>query len=309
MDLGKGGAAVDLALLQDFVELASELNFSRAADRRNMTQPAFSRRIRGLEDAIGTPLVQRTSRSVSLTPAGSAFLPRAIALVRLVAEARREALEAAGQAAATLSLAATHALSFTFVPMWLMRVAGPASIGTLHMVSDNKQQCEQLMMRGEVSFFVCHHYPAASGGLPERQFRYHVIGHDRLVPLVAPQSSGAPLWSLDAGRGKVPYLAYGSPSGLSRILDAHWLAHDRPDITHKMSALLAATNLEMAKEGQGMTWLPLSLAAGDVAAGRLVRAGGSEFDVPVQVVVYRPRSRLSPHSEQFWEKVSPHNSS
>ena len=86
---------MDLALLQDFVELASELNFSRAADRRNMTQPAFSRRIRGLEDAIGTPLVQRTSRSVSLTPAGSAFLPRANARVRLVAEVRRDALEAA----------------------------------------------------------------------------------------------------------------------------------------------------------------------------------------------------------------------
>jgi DNA-binding transcriptional LysR family regulator len=188
--------------------------------------------------------------------------------------------------------------------MWLMRVVGPASIGTLNMVSDTKQQCDQLMLRGEVNFFVCHHYPAASSGLPERQFRYHVIGHDRLVALVAPQSSGSPLWSLDAGGGRVPYLAYGSPSGLSRILDAHWSAHDRPDITPKMSSLLAATNLEMAKEGQGVAWLPLSLAEGDVVAGRLVRAGGSEFDVPVQVVVYRPRSRLSPHSERFWEKVS-----
>lgn len=302
----KGGDALDLALLQDFIELANDLNFSRAAERRNMTQPAFSRRIRGLEDAVGTPLVQRTSRSVSLTPAGSAFLPRAVALVRFVAEARREALEAAGEAAASLSLAATHALSYNFVPMWLMRAAGPASIGTLNMVSDSKQQCDQLMLRGDVSFFVCHHYPAASGDLPERQFRYHVIGEDRLVPLVAPTASGAPLWRVNGGQGTVPYLAYGSRSGLSRILDAHWIAHGRPDLTPSMSSLLAATNLEMAKEGQGVTWLPLTLAEGDVAAGHLVRAGGTEFDVVVQVVLYRPRSRLSAHCEQFWEKVSRH---
>lgn len=295
---------MDLKLLEDFVELARELSFSRAADRRNLTQPAFSRRIGSLEAAVGTPLVKRTSRSVSLTPAGVAFLPGAASLVRLFAEARRDALEAAGQAAASLVIAATHALSFTFVPMWLMRITGPGMIGTLNMVSDSKQQCERLMQRGEVNFFICHHYPAASDALPARQFRHRVIGEDRLVPLVAPDASGAPLWSLDAWRGTVPYLAYGSASGLSRILDAHWAGRGRPDLAPKMTSLLAATNLEMAKEGQGVAWLPLSLAEGDIAAGRLVRAGGAELDAPVEILIYRPRSRLSPHAERFWEKVA-----
>ncbi len=73
---------MDLALLEDFLELARELNFSRAAEKRNMTQPAFSRRIRTLESAIQTPLIQRTTRHVSLTPAGKAFHPRAEAVVR-----------------------------------------------------------------------------------------------------------------------------------------------------------------------------------------------------------------------------------
>ena len=293
-----------LALLEDFLELAREANFSRAADLRNVTQPAFSRRIRALEDLVGTPLVRRTSRSVSLTPAGVVFEPRAAALVRLLAEAQREALEAAGAAERSLSLAATHALSFTFVPRWLMQVAGPASLGTLNMVSDSQQGCERLMLRGEASFFLCHRHPAAAGGLPERQFRCRVVGADRLVALSAPDASGAPAWLLDPGRGTVPYLAYGSASGLGRILQAHWAVRSRPDVAPAMSSLLAATNLEMAKEGQGVAWLPLSLAAEDVAAGRLVRAGGPEFDVPVEIVIRRPRSRLSPHAERFWETVT-----
>lgn len=48
---------MDLALLEDFLELAREMNFSRAAENRNLTQPAFSRRIRTLESAIQTPLL------------------------------------------------------------------------------------------------------------------------------------------------------------------------------------------------------------------------------------------------------------
>ena len=73
---------MDTTLLDDFLELARELNFSRAAENRNMTQPAFSRRIKSLEEAIQTPLIARTTRQVALTAAGKAFQPRAEALVR-----------------------------------------------------------------------------------------------------------------------------------------------------------------------------------------------------------------------------------
>ncbi|MCR4265098.1 LysR family transcriptional regulator [Nitratireductor sp. ZSWI3] len=294
---------MDLALLEDFLELAKEMNFSRAADLRNMSQPAFSRRIRSLEDAIGTPLVQRTSRSVALTPAGLAVHSRAVPLVRLVAEARSAALEAAGVAEHALSLAATHALSFTFVPRWLTQIAGPAGIGALNMMSDSQQQCERLMLGGTVNFFVCHWHASAGGGLPENQFTHRVIGQDRLVALTAPDISGNPRWNLDAWDAKVPHLAYGSASGLSRILEAHWKMHGRPPLVPRMSSLLAATNLEMAKEGQGVAWLPLSLAETAIAAGTLVRAGGAGSDIPVEIVVFRPRSRLSAHAEQFWKKI------
>lgn len=143
---------MELGLLEDFLELARELNFSRAAEKRNMTQPAFSRRIRSLEDAIQTPLISRTTRQVTLTPAGVAFQPRAAAVVRLLADARTEALEAAGRAHRSLNLVATHALSYTFIPRWLMQVVDPTDIGTLNMVSDTQRQCLLLMQKGEASF-------------------------------------------------------------------------------------------------------------------------------------------------------------
>lgn len=295
---------MELGLLEDFLELARELNFSRAAANRNMTQPAFSRRIRALEDAIRTALVNRTTRQVSLTPAGLAFQPRAAAIIRAVAEAREEAMAAAGRARRSLNLVATHALSYTFVPRWLMQVAGPEEYGTLNMVSDTQRQCLLMMQRGEASFFICHKGAGALQDLPERQFRCHVIGTDRLVPLCAPGSDGRPRWYLGRTRPAAPLISYASASGLHSILETHWAANGRPAIMQAMQSVLAATNLEMAKEGQGVAFLPRSLAEADLAAGRLVRAGAEDQDVPVDIAIYRPRARLSPHCEGFWKSAT-----
>lgn len=294
---------MDITLLEDFLELARELNFSRAAAGRNMTQPAFSRRIKALENAIQTPLIARTTRQVALTPAGKAFQPRVEVIVRMFSEARLEALAVAGRAQRSLNLAATHALSYTFVPRWLMRVAGPAEVGTLNMVSDTHQQCVRLMQSGGASFFISHKGQVSNMDLPGKQFLCHPIGSDRLVALCAPETDGQPRWSLGPKSAAVPFIAYASASGLHAILEGHWASNGRPSFETTMNSVLAATNLEMAKEGQGVAFLPLTLAESDIQSGRLVRAGGEAFDVPVQVVIYRPRSRMSPHCEAFWQKV------
>ncbi len=58
--------------LEDFLELAETRNFSAAAVRRNVTQPAFSRRIRMLERSVGAELVDRGQTPIALTESGRA---------------------------------------------------------------------------------------------------------------------------------------------------------------------------------------------------------------------------------------------
>ncbi len=85
----KAVSMFSLVQLTHFVAVAEELHFGRAAERLGMTQPPLSRQIQLLERDLGVQLFNRTSRLVTLTPAGKAFLVDAHSILR---ESQRAAL-------------------------------------------------------------------------------------------------------------------------------------------------------------------------------------------------------------------------
>jgi DNA-binding transcriptional LysR family regulator len=85
---------MDFDQLETFVEVARNLSFSRAAERRFRTQPAISAQIRGMEEEVGAKLLDRTGGKVSITAAGKVFL----AYVESALDARRAAMHAVAEA-------------------------------------------------------------------------------------------------------------------------------------------------------------------------------------------------------------------
>lgn len=75
---------LDVRLLRAFVAVAEELNFSRAAERMEVAQQGLSAQVRQLEARLETKVFKRTTRRVSLTPAGEALLPHARAAIAAV---------------------------------------------------------------------------------------------------------------------------------------------------------------------------------------------------------------------------------
>ena len=73
---------MEIAWLEDFVVLARLRHFSRAAEDRNVSQPAFSRRIQALEAWMGTRLINRRTTPVTLTAEGDRFRETAIGVLR-----------------------------------------------------------------------------------------------------------------------------------------------------------------------------------------------------------------------------------
>jgi len=296
---------MQLKWLEDFIALAHERSFTRAAERRHVTHPAFGRRIRALEAWAGTPLVEPGSAPLRLTAAGQAFLETAEQTARELAESHQELRALAGRHARTVTLATGRTLARTLVADWLPRLApllGEA--GSLRIHTGSLAETVQSLQGGAADFALLYHHPALTVPLDARQFSHRTLAQDRLVPISRADAGGAPLHDLRAGGSPVPHVAYARTLALGRLLEDHLTRHpaapplhrllecDSPDATH-----------EYVLRGLGVSWLPWSLVQGDCQAGRLARAGDAVLDVAFDVRLYRPKRRLGPLAEVLWAAI------
>lgn len=299
---------MELDWLEDFLALVEHQHFGRAAEARHVSQPAFSRRVRLLENWLGAPLFNRDTHRVAMTPAGEQWRPTAEDLLRRLYLGREQTRAVAEGSSSTVRFASTHALSVTFFPQWLEEIEAEQPLGSaVSLVTDNMAGCERMMLQGQAQFLLCHHHPSTPVSFKPNYFTSVDIGADTLVPVSAPvpEDPARPRYALPGQLGApVPYLAFTEVSGMGRILaSAHalegpsmWLA---PGFTSHVATVLAA----MARAGRGLAWLPLSLIAQDLEQGTLVRAGTTRWDVPIDIRLFRPRARQNAAAEAFWARL------
>ena len=107
---------LELRQLRYFITVADELHFGKAAMRLNMTQPPLSQAIQALESELGVALFVRTTRQISLTPAGKALLPEAKKLLLQAHSLRQVAQRAADGTQGHLSLAFVSIADYSILP-------------------------------------------------------------------------------------------------------------------------------------------------------------------------------------------------
>ena len=289
---------MEINWLKDFLTIAEERSFSRAAERRAITQSAFSRRIRALEEWVGVPLLDRSTHKVQLTPSGERFRPAVVEALQQLSTGREDALGAANGALRSLHFAATHALAMTFFPTWLRGMEALAPLGaTIQLTADNMVACERLMIERRVHFLICHCHPAVSWKLGPGGFHSVRLGEDVMLPVAAPQiAAGGPCARKDV-------LAYSQESGMGRILASVRVTEGEASCKPVFSSHLASALVTMARDGRGVAWVPRSLVVTDLAGGRLVLAGAPEDTVEIEIRLFRPRARLPAAAESFWERI------
>ena len=296
---------VDLTWLEDFLALAECGSFSRAAERRHVAQPAFSRHIRSLEEWLGLALFKRDTHPATLTEAGRRFRPLAQDILYRLTVAREETRAVEAAAAVTVRFAATHVLSFTFFPTWLLRLESRVRLGPIHVASDSLQACEDLMLHRRAQFLLCHHHPEVPNRLEPASFESIRIGSDLLVPVAAPNDKGQPCFALPAQHGThLPLLDYTAESGVGRIVHAlRGATLDDAGAEAVFSAHLSAVLKTMALEGRGIAFLPESFMRDELRDRRLVEAGETKWHVPVEIRLFRSRLSEASAAESLWQAI------
>jgi DNA-binding transcriptional LysR family regulator len=142
----------DVLGMQAFVAIATLGSFARAADSLSVTSPALTRRLSNLESQLGVQLLERTTRSVALTPTGTSFLPRARNLLDELSIAIRE-ISASGQAQrGTVTIACVPTVGVRFLPSILGAYCGRHPDNHIRILDHTSYGVAEAVQRREAEF-------------------------------------------------------------------------------------------------------------------------------------------------------------
>ncbi|NRG17350.1 LysR family transcriptional regulator [Rhizobiales bacterium] len=269
-----------------FVAVARAGSFSEAARKLAMSTTAVSRHVAELEAKLGVTLLRRSTRHISMTEAGEAYLPRAASILEEIDTLNGEIRAAGNQ------------------PRGRLRITAPPGIGgdwiaplALDFVEAHPNIDLELDLSERLVNLVAEGFDAAirSGELADSSMIAHHIVDIAFVPVASPD-----------------YLARkGVPERPEDLIDhdsVHWLDPFRPNewtfacnggwvtvpIRPRLGVTDLATHRAAALRGMGITLLPDITLVEDFRAGRLVRVLPDCESLPSTLSLVRPNTPFEP---------------
>jgi DNA-binding transcriptional LysR family regulator len=264
-----------------------------------VTQPAFSRRIQALEAWAGLDLVDRSSYPTRLTPAGETFHAQALEILGNLQATRNmmRGHQVSGQD--MVEFAVPHTLAFTFFPHWLMdlrkRLPGLKS----RLIALNVHDAVMRLTEGSCDLLIAYHHPSQPLQLSPDRYEMLSLGTETIAPYAKAGADAQPqVWLPGRPGAPVPFLSYASGAYMGRLVEqiikhAPVPPHLDPIYETDMAEGLKA----MALEGHGLAFLPASSVRKELKARRLVAAGSSDYELTMEVRIYRERPEVARHAK------------
>jgi DNA-binding transcriptional LysR family regulator len=296
---------MELKWLEDFVCLADNGSFSRSAQLRHVSQPAFSRRIQSLEAWVGAALIDRTTYPTRLTPAGEVFIERARELIEQAREARAFVRGRRAGAGDTLVFAVPHAVSFSFFPPWFIKLEERLGAIPSRLVALNVHDAVLQLVEGACDLLICYDHATQPIELDALRYEMLSIARETLLP-VSGVRHGRALYRLPGlARRPVPYLAYSPNAYLARITEQLVAGADPPLHLERCYETDMAEGLKIfALQGKGVAFVPGRSVAAELAAGQL-KLAHPKLRATMEVRLYRERPTREhagkPSARALWD--------
>ncbi|MCV2887252.1 LysR family transcriptional regulator [Ruegeria aquimaris] len=290
---------MDFLHFRDLERLKRTGNFSQAAVLGNLSQPAFSRRIKALESWVGATLVDRTHQPVTLTTAGEQMLEAGLQALARIEQERSQILEAQSLPDKyVVTFGAQHSIGWRFYPAWLQELEDAYGPVLSRLRADDLPNCMRDLQSGDVDFVIAY----ASGDRPQHRLLESIkIGEDQLVPVCKPNVDGTPLFDFDTPGVRMPYLRFGDAAPIGTHLEPLFQRHRISDGLRTVYENSMAGALRIrAQAGDGVAWLPKSLVLPDLESGILVRTGRPDWLVDLSIRMFRNKERSNRVTRSIW---------
>ena len=295
-------------LLKDLIALSKTGSFTKAAELRHVTHPAFSRRIKELETWAGTALINRQRIPITLTEAGLDLLVVAEHIIAKLNTVKQQIEKPQDLANRTLRIATGRNLAQYLVADWACQISD--SVGhdmgctiSIEIQTGITKDMISLMQRGDVDFLCCYEHPSLSVPINTKDFLYLSLSSDKFVPVCLNNAQlNEARYNLEDEITPIPHITYFDKLSLQHIIHDHLRSAN-----YALEQVATCDSIDVAyslvRKNRGVAWLPWSVVAADCKAGLLTVLGNRHNEVPYEVRLYRPKRSLPTAAELAWKKT------
>ncbi len=274
-------------------------SLAQAAQKRMLTQSAFTRRVRTIEDSIGTTLFDRRRKPVSLMPGVQTLEPELREISARLHRLRHALKTANSTSGKSLTFVCQHALTSTMSPQ-VVRAVTQNGETSVRVRSGNQDECLMQLLSKEVDLAIMYALPDDTASDISNAFETVSLGDDLLIPVCAPRLRA------DASGAAVPIISYPADVFLGQVMTRMIfprLPHGVTSIPIAETALTLAM-LQLAVSEIGIAWLPSSLVEKPLADGDLIRVDDALPTQTLNIKMVRMRATQMAQSETIWQDLA-----
>jgi LysR family transcriptional regulator, hypochlorite-specific transcription factor HypT len=277
--------------LEDFISLAETHSFSRSAQLRHVTQPAFSRRIQSLESWAGTDLVDRSSYPTRLTPAGETLKAQALEMLQNLQSTRAMLRGHSAAGHDVIEFAMPHSMAFTFFPAWVTSLREQFGPIKSRLIALNVHDAVLRLVEASCDLLIAYYHPSQPLQLDAERYEFVSLGTEIIAPYAKADATGEALFKLPGrAASPLPYLGYAPGAYLGRVVD---LILKQAAVSNHLDRVYETDMAEglkaMALEGHGIAFLPQSAVKKELRAKKLALAGqGLEMTMDIRAYREKP---------------------
>ena len=285
--------------IEDIAAVVEHGSITAAAEAGHVSQSAFSRRIAGIEAAIGVAIVDRTRRSGALHADVAPLAQRFCAVAREIRQVRAALQVAAGRSAGVI-VSAQHALSTLLATPLVRRIGPRAGPGGLRLHAGDREDCAAMVLRGEADIAILYRDGAVGAIDPVVHVEAVDLSSDLFLPVGRGEATTA------AGLTDLSVVSYPDDAFLGRLFVERVIPRLAPGtvLRSRAQTALTLTALQLAIDGVGVAWVPARLARPALEAATLINLAHRLPVAALKVYAMRRRDGVSAHADLAWRALT-----
>lgn len=290
--------SLEIRWIEDLLTLEQERSFSKAAERRFVSQSAFTRRIQQLEQALGYAILERNSRYMEFTDAGQILLATAKSIEQQLNATLALLNNLNRSNEVTIKFAVVHSLSSTFFSKFLRLFPDYIKDFKIELVAANVGEGFKLLKEGACDFLICYSDETKLKAINSDVLTHLKLGDTEIVPVTLIDEDGNAKYDINH---RFPLLSYSKNAYLRNLVDQV--------ISNKLEYRILyetdhANNLkDFVLQGAGIAWLPKITIEEDLLKKKLKIINAREYIIKQQIFIFKNKIRKDDYLKIFWDSL------